>query len=87
MKLSLIALVAAGLIASTRAALAQGSSSKSPGHEMQEKGSVNGSPGASGYAPGQEMQSKGSKAGTTGASGYAPGHTTGSGMSTKTATI
>ena len=44
--------------------------------QMQEKGSVKGSPGASGYAPGQQMQEKGSVKGTTGASGYAPGHAT-----------
>jgi len=59
-------------------------SSKAPGQEMQQKGSVKGSPGASGYAPGQEMHAKGSKSGTEGASGYAPGHqTTGSNLRTK----
>ena len=58
-------------------AFAQNSTSdKTPGHLMQEKGSVKGSPGASGYAPGQQMQEKGSVKGTTGASGYAPGHST-----------
>jgi hypothetical protein len=45
-----------------------------PGQQLQDKGSVKGSPGASGYAPGQQMQDKGSVKGTTGASGYAPGH-------------
>lgn len=78
MKLTMIALSTAALIASAPAVFAQGVSSKTPGHEMQEKGSVKGSPGASGYAPGQEMQAKGSKKGTEGASGYAPGQTTGS---------
>jgi hypothetical protein len=83
MKLTIIALSAAALIASSPAVFAQGASSKAPGQEMQEngsvKGSVKGGPGASGYAPGQEMHAKGSKKGTEGASGYAPGHeTTGS---------
>jgi len=79
MKFAVIALSAAALVASTPAAvLAQGSSTKAPGQEMQQKGSVKGSPGASGYAPGQEMQAKGSKKGEPGASGYAPGQTSGS---------
>ena len=34
-----------------------GASSNTPGHEMQDKGSMKGSPGASGYAPGHEMKS------------------------------
>ncbi|MEE7502017.1 hypothetical protein ACLBXO_05985 [Methylobacterium sp. C33D] len=37
----------------------QGASSKTPGHEMQDRGSRAGSPGASGYAPGHEMKSGG----------------------------
>ena len=78
MKFAVIALSAAALVASTPAVLAQGSSTKAPGQEMQQKGSVKGSPGASGYAPGQEMQAKGSKKGEPGASGYAPGQTSGS---------
>ncbi len=77
MKLAVIALSAAALIASSPAVFAQGASGKAPGQEMQDRGSVKGSPGASGYAPGHVMQRKGSKLGTTGASGYAPGHTTG----------
>jgi hypothetical protein len=81
MKLTIIALSAAALIASSPAVFAQ---SKAPGQEMQQKGSVKGSPGASGYAPGQKMHAKGSKRGTEGASGYAPGHeTTGSNLGTK----
>jgi hypothetical protein len=68
----LLALAAAGLLASAGIAFAQ----NSPGLQMQEKGSVKGSPGASGYAPGHQMQEKGSVKGTTGASGYAPGHAT-----------
>ena len=75
MKLTIIALSAAALIASAPTVFAQGSSADSPGHEMQQKGSKKGSPGASGYSPGHEMQNKGSKKGTEGASGYAPGHT------------
>ena len=77
MKLAVIALSAAALIASSPVVFAQGASGKAPGQEMQDRGSVKGSPGASGYAPGHVMQRKGSKLGTTGASGYAPGHTTG----------
>lgn len=78
MKRTIIALSAACLMASTAVVLAQGVSKKSPGHEMQDRGSKKGSPGASGYAPGHEMQARGSKAGSPGASGYAPGQTTGS---------
>jgi hypothetical protein len=46
---------------------------KTPGHEMQQKGSYRNEPGASGYAPGHEMQRRGNRAGEPGASGYAPG--------------
>jgi hypothetical protein len=81
MKLAMIAISTAALIASGPVAFAQGVSNKTPGHEMQEKGSKKGSPGASGYAPGQEMQAKGSKKGEPGASGYAPGQTSGSNTS------
>jgi len=77
MKLTIIALSAAALIASAPAVFAQGVSDKAPGQRMQDRGSVKGSPGASGYAPGHVMQRKGSKLGTNGASGYAPGQTTG----------
>ncbi|KJC59521.1 hypothetical protein UP10_18725 [Bradyrhizobium sp. LTSPM299] len=83
MRLAIITLSAAAILVSAPAAFAQGTSSKTPGHEMQEKGSKKGSPGASGYAPGQEMQAKGSKNGSPGASGYAPGQTTGSSTGTK----
>jgi hypothetical protein len=78
MKFAMIAISAAALIVSAPAVFAQGASSKTPGHEMQQRGSKTGSPGASGYAPGHEMQAKGSKRGEPGASGYAPGQTTGS---------
>ena len=82
MKITVATFIAAAVVISAPVAFAQGSSGKAPGQEMQEKGSVSGSPGASGYAPGQEMQKNGSKSGTTGASGYAPGRsTTGSGVS------
>jgi hypothetical protein len=88
MKLTMIAISAAALIVSAPAVFAQGVSSKTPGHEMQERDSTKGSPGASGYAPGQEMQAKGSKKGEPGASGYAPGQTSGSnsGMSGSSST-
>ena len=68
-------LAAAGLfVASTGLALAQSAtSSQTPGHEMQRKGSVKGEPGASGYSPGDRMHDKGSVKGDPGASGYAPG--------------
>jgi hypothetical protein len=75
MKALFAAVTAAALVAGTSFA-AQAQKAATPGHEMQEKGSVKGSPGASGYAPGHEMQEKGSVKGTTGASGYAPGHAT-----------
>jgi hypothetical protein len=73
----IIALAAASLFAaSTGLALAQSSTStKTPGHQMQNKGSVKGEPGASGYSPGDRMHDKGSVKGEPGASGYAPGHT------------
>jgi hypothetical protein len=83
MKLAIITLSAAAILASAPVAYAQGVSSKTPGHEMQEKGSKKGDPGASGHAPGQEMQARGSKKGSPGASGYAPGQTTGSSAGTK----
>ncbi|MBI3704310.1 MAG: hypothetical protein HY244_10825 [Rhizobiales bacterium] len=65
------------LVTASAAANAQSTTrEKTPGDQMQDKGSVKGSPGASGYAPGHLMQEKGSVKGTTGASGYAPGHET-----------
>lgn len=83
MKFAIIAVSAAAMIASAPAVFAQGVSSKTPGHEMQDRGSKKGSPGASGYAPGHEMQAKGSKKGSPGASGYAPGQTSGSNTKSK----
>ncbi|MBB4382947.1 hypothetical protein GGD61_007645 [Bradyrhizobium sp. SBR1B] len=77
MKRMIIALSAIALIGTAPAVFAQGMSSKTPGHEMQTKGSKKGHPGASGYSPGHEMHAKGSKKGYPGASGYAPGQTTG----------
>jgi hypothetical protein len=75
-------LVVGALFAGTTLANAAGASEKTPGDQMQDKGSLKGSPGASGYSPGHEMQKKGSLKGTKreGAAGYAPGHsaTTGS---------
>ena len=70
MKTLFAAATAAALVAGAGFAQAQ-----TPGHEMQQKGSVKGTTGASGYAPGIQMQEKGSVSGTTGASGYAPGQT------------
>jgi hypothetical protein len=81
-----IAIAAAfGFALSSSAAVAQatlnsdvnvksGASINTPGHKMQNRGSVKGTTGASGYAPGQRMQTRGSVKGTTSASGYAPGH-------------
>jgi hypothetical protein len=83
MKFAIVAVSTAALIASAPAVFAQGSSSKTPGHEMQDRGSKKGSPGASGYSPGHEMQAKGSQKGSPGASGYAPGQTTGANTKSK----
>ena len=53
MKMHIIALAAATIIASAPIAFAQNAgTSSAPGQQMQDKGSVVGSPGASGYAPG-----------------------------------
>jgi hypothetical protein len=76
MKLAIIALSTAALIASP-AAFAQSVSSKTPGHQMQ-KATKSTAPGASEYAPGHKMQNA-KKSTAPGASEYAPGHqTTGS---------
>jgi hypothetical protein len=73
-----IAAAGALLIATTALGYAQSSRQRTPdrtpGHKMQERGSVRGHPGASGYSPGHQMQQKGRRAGEPGASGYAPGH-------------
>lgn len=82
MKLAIVAISAVALLAAPTV-FAKGTSHKTPGHEMQTRGSKAGSPGASGYAPGHEMQAKGSKRGSPGASGYAPGQTTGSNTKSK----
>jgi hypothetical protein len=71
MKLAVIALSTAAVIASAPAVLAQGSSSKTPGHEMQKHGKKT-RHHASGYAPGNRMQPNRSKTGYPGAFGYAP---------------
>jgi hypothetical protein len=80
MKLAIIALSTAALIASSPAVFATGVSSKTPGHQMQKTGkkAVH---GASSYAPGHRMQASKSKTRSTGASNYAPGQTTGSSTS------
>ena len=72
MKLQGIALTAAALIGTASLAFAQGYNSNTantPGHQMQQKGSVPGSPGASGYAPGHTKKhvAKKHKRSTTGA--------------------
>ncbi|WBL82124.1 hypothetical protein I3J27_17460 [Bradyrhizobium xenonodulans] len=78
MKATIIALSAAVVMATAPAVLAQGVSSKTPGHEMQQMGSKKGEPGASSYAPGHKMHhAKASKKTGHGASNYAPGQTTG----------
>ena len=83
MKFAIAAVSTAVLIALPPAVFAQGASSKTPGQEMQDRGSKKGSPGASGYTPRHEMQAKGSKKGSPGASGYAPGQTTGANTKSK----
>jgi hypothetical protein len=72
MKLAVIALSTAAVIASAPVVFAQGVSSKTPGHEMQRYGKKAGHR-ASGYAPGHRMQAYRSKTGYPGAFGYAPG--------------
>lgn len=72
MKLSIAAIAAVAIIASTPLAFAAGNSAKgnAPGQEMQQNGPVPGTTGASGYAPGHLK----SATSTHGASTYAPGH-------------
>jgi hypothetical protein len=72
MKLSVIALSTAVVIAFAPAVFAQGVSSKTPGHQMQKYGKKAGHR-ASNYAPGHRMQAYRSKTGYPGAFGYAPG--------------
>ena len=83
MKIATTVLVVGALFAGTALANAAGVSEKTPGDQMQDKGSQ-GSPGASGYSPGHEMQKKDSLKRTKGegASGYAPGHSTTTGSKT-----
>ena len=76
MKSKIIALSAAVLMATAPAVFAKGASSKTPGHEMQQKSSKKGQTG-------HEKQAKGSKKGSPSASGYAPGQTTGSSTKSK----
>ena len=83
MKRMIIALSAAALITSAPAVYAQGVSTKTPGQEMQVKGSKKLHHRVSRHAPGKQMQAQGSKKGTMGASGYAPGQTTGSATKSK----
>jgi hypothetical protein len=54
--------VTALLLGGSIAAVAEDSATvkKTPGHEMQQKGSFRNELGASGYSPGHEMQRKGS---------------------------
>ncbi|WGD48856.1 hypothetical protein QA641_24770 [Bradyrhizobium sp. CB1650] len=89
MKTKIIALSAAVMMATAPAVFAQGVSSKAPGQEMQQTGSMKGEPGASSYAPGHKKHhamrhAKASKKTGAGASTYAPGQTTGA--STKSTT-
>jgi hypothetical protein len=74
MKLAVIALSTAAVIASAPAVFAQGASSKTPGHQMQKYGKKAGHH-ASSYAPGHRMQAYRSKTGYPGAFGYAPSAT------------
>jgi hypothetical protein len=72
MKVSILAIAAAALMASSPLAFAAnaGAKANAPGQEMQKSGSVTGSPGASGYAPGHLKK----KAGIRSAKHFAPGH-------------
>jgi hypothetical protein len=69
MKILIAAATAAAMLTATGFA----AQAQTPGLDMQQKGSVQGSPGASGYAPGH-LKKKGAVRGT--ARAYAPGHTT-----------
>ena len=71
MKLAIIALSTALVMAAAPAVLAQDTSSKAPGHEMRAK-AKKGHRGGSGYAAGRGMQAKGPNRGYPGASTYAP---------------
>jgi hypothetical protein len=68
-KFALLSLVAAFGLGTGTIALAQerapGKSGETPGHEMQEHGSVPGSPGASGYAPGHTKDTDDIRRGAT----------------------
>ena len=70
-KITIIALSAAALIATTSALFAQGVPSKTPG--LQHKVSKKHHPAVSGYASLRGMQAKGSKKGYPEAFGYARG--------------
>jgi hypothetical protein len=74
MKLAMIALSTAALIASAPAVFAQGTSANAPGQKMQDKNSTKGGPGAQEYDPGKETQDKSSKSGGE----YSPGKPYGS---------
>ncbi len=74
MKLAVIALSTAAIIASAPVVFAQGVSSKTPGHEIQKYGKKAGHR-ASSYAPSHRMQANRSKTGYPGAYGYAPSET------------
>jgi len=86
MLMKFVTLAAAAALIAGASVNANAQKTTAPGQQMQEKGSVSGSPGASGYAPGIQMQEKGSVKGTTGASGYAPGHHATTGAAVKSDT-
>jgi hypothetical protein len=74
MKLAVIALSTAAVIASAPAVFAHSASSKTPGHEMQRYGKKAGHHSSS-YAPIHRMQANRLKTGYPGAFGYAPSET------------
>jgi hypothetical protein len=74
MKLAVIALSTAAVIASAPAVFAKDVSSRTPGHEMQKYGKQAGHR-ASGYAAGRRMQTYRSNTGYPGAFGYVPNQT------------
>jgi hypothetical protein len=74
MKLAVIALSTAAVIACAPAVFAHGASSKTPGHEMQKYGKKAGHR-ASSYAPGHRMRAYRPKTGSPGVFGYAPSET------------
>lgn len=70
MKISILVITAVAVITSAPLAVAASAKNVAPGQQMNQRGSVAGSPGASGYAPGHLKKRSLNQS----ASKYAPGH-------------